>query len=478
MLLCLAGQSFRYDETMDDNAQSIGRESRAAVYGLFALVTVGAALGNLSQTGLNAMLPAVMADLGLDVDVGQWLTTGYMLVLGVAVPIATYLMRRLDDRGYLLLSFGLFVVGSLVDFVAPEFFSMLLGRILQAVSVGLLIPKMQTIAMTKFPHGRQATAMGIAGIALGFAPSVAPTVGGGMEYAFGWRSFFLLLFVLSFALLVLTLPVVKSSGAKADAHFETVSFILSTLGFGGVLLGLSQASSYGFASMWVWVPAIVGAVCLVLFVRRQRRIDQPLMDMRIFQSRRFNGGLLASVFLFACYMGVTLVIPLFVVDLQGGTSLDAGLITLPTVFTAVLVNPLSGILADKTSPRVAALIFGAFLTTGSVLSVFIDENTPLWLLSAYQTTRAIGVSGLIGPLLTFALAGLQGPLVPHGSSAMVIIRQVAATFGTAIMVFCVAALMPLVVAGSMPAAVPYQVAMTFSAVMAVASMVAVVARVK
>ena len=453
-------------------------ESRAAVYALFALCTLGSAIGNLSQTGLNAMLPTVMAEFGVAVDVGQWLTTGYMLMLGVAVPVATYLMQRLDDRSYLLLGYGLFTVGSLIDFIAPEFFSMLLGRILQAITVGLLIPKNQTVAMTKFPPGKQATAMGIAGIALGFAPSIGPTVGGGMDFAFGWRSFFFLLFALALLLLVLTLALVKGSHAKLDARFETPSFILSTLGFGGVLLGLSQASSYGFKSAWVWVPIIVGAVCLVLFVRRQLHVDEPLMDMRIFKSRTFNGGLLASVFLFACYMGVTLVIPLFVVNVQGGTSLDAGLVTFPTVFTAILVNPLSGILADKTSPRLSALIFGTFLTVGSVLSVTVVEDTPLWLLSVYQTLRAIGVSGLIGPLLTFSLSGLKGPLVPHGSSAAVVIRQVAATFGTAIMVFCVAALVPFAADGSIAVAVPYQVSLGFSAVMAVATMLLIITRVK
>ena len=161
-----------------DEAGEIRRQKggRAAVYWLFGLATTGSALGNLSQTGLNAMLPSTMVEFGVEVDVGQWFTTGYMLMLGIAVPLATFLMRRLDDRRYLLLSFGLFAMGSLLDFVSPEFLTMLLGRILQAISVGLLIPKNQTIAMTKFPPGRQATAMGVAGIALGFAPSVGPTV--------------------------------------------------------------------------------------------------------------------------------------------------------------------------------------------------------------------------------------------------------------------------------------------------------------
>lgn len=446
---------------------------------MFALVTIGSALGNLSQTGLNAMLPSTMFEFGVEVDVGQWFTTGYMLVLGVAVPIATFLMQKLNDRQYMLLGFGLFAVGSLLDFVSPEFFSMLLGRILQAVSVGLLIPKNQTICMTKFPPGKQATAMGIAGIALGFAPSVGPTVGGAMDSAFGWRSFFLLLFVLSATLIVLTFLVIKpSASGDGEARFETLSFILSTLGFGGVLLGLSQASRYGFASLWVWVPVAVGVVCLFLFVRRQRHVEYPLMDLRIFESRQFNAGLMAAVFLFACYMGVTLVIPLYVQDVLGGTSLDAGLVTFPTVFTAILVNPLSGILADKTSPRFSALIFGTFLAVGAVLCCFVGDDTPLWMLSVWQTLRAIGVSGLIGPLLTFSLAGLKGPLIGHGSSAQVVIRQVAATFGTAIMVFCVAALLPFTIDGTIGAAVPYQVAFVFSALMGIASLGLIITRVK
>ena len=454
-------------------------ESRAAVYWLFALVTIGAALGNLSQTGVNTMLPAIMAEFGVDVDVGQWLTTGYMLMLGVAVPVATYLMRRFDDRAYAALSFGLFAVGSLVDLVAPEFFTMLIGRVLQAIAVGLIVPKMQAIAMTKFPPGRRATAMGIAGIALGFAPNIGPTVGGAMDYSFGWRSFFVLMVGITVLLVVLTLLVVKPDTLPdTSARFETVSFVYSTLGFGGVLLGLSQASSYGIASPWVWAPIIIGAVFLVLFVRRQRVVDQPLMDLRIFESRIFTGGLLASLFVFACFMGVTLVIPLYVIEVLGGTSLDAGLVILPSTITALIVNPLSGVMADKTSPRLTTLIFGTFLVVGSVSWVLIGEDTPLWLLAVWQTIRAIGVSGLIGPLVTFSLSGLKGPLVPHGSTAQVIGRQVAATFGTAIMVLLMTLFVDVVAVGSASSALPYQAAFALSALMAIMAMLLIVARVK
>ena len=464
---------------MTETIENKGGQARWRVYALFGIIVLGAALGNLSQTGLNAMMPSVMLDLGVEVGTGQWLTTGYMLVMGVAVPVATFLMKRLDDRGYLLLSFGMFTLGSLGDVVAPEFYSAFAGRVLQAVAVGLLVPKMQTIAMTQFAPGRQATAMGVAGIALGFAPNIGPTAGGALDFAFGWRSFFVAQFGVSLGLLIMAALLVERGRAlDAGARFETVSFVYSTIGFGGVLLGLSQASSYGLRSAWMWAPIAVGAVFLALFVRRQRAIDDPLIDLRIFDSRIFSDGLLTSVFLYSCFIGITLVIPLYVQGVQGGTSLDSGLVILPTTVTALLVNPLAGMLADKTSARLACLIFGAFLVVGSVAYVFVQPDTPFWFLATFQTLRGIGVSGLIGPLVTYSLAGLEGPLVSHGSTAMVIVRQVAATFSTAVMVLCIAMFGSLAAEGAVPAVLPYQVAFGFSALMAVLCLIFVVAKVK
>ena len=449
---------------------------RRTVFTFFALITLGSALGNLSQTGLNAMLPSVMGSFGIDVDVGQWLTTAYMLVLGIAVPIATFLTRRLSDRQYLQLGLGLFALGSLVDMVAPGFASMLAGRVLQAVSVGLLMPLMQTIAMTRFPPGRQATAMGVAGIAMGFAPNIGPTIGGAMEFAFGWRSFFALLAGLAVLLFLLACAVVKPGEAlDKEARFEGLSFVLSALGFGGVLLGLSQASSYGLKSPWFWAPIAVGVLFLVLFFRRQAQVEQPLIRLAVFESRAFRSGLTALVLLFASFMGATLAIPLCVQDLLGGTSLDAGLVVLPAVFTALLINPIAGWLADRFDSRRVAIVFGAALATGAIGCATVGEQTPLWLLAVWQTVRATGVSGLMGPLQSFTLSQLEGRIVASGSSASVLIRQVAGSFGTAIMVFAITAARPL--AEAMPA-LPYQLSFAFSALMAVLCLGEIVFRVR
>ena len=136
---------------------------KRAAYSLFALVVLTAACGNLSQTAVNAMMMGIVADMGVTVELGQWLSTGYMLMLGVAVPAVTWISKRFSARQHVLLGLGLSLAGSLMCLAAPGFWVLLAGRILQAVSTGILLPFMITIAMVSFPPGRQATAMGIAG---------------------------------------------------------------------------------------------------------------------------------------------------------------------------------------------------------------------------------------------------------------------------------------------------------------------------
>lgn len=456
-------------------AQSSGR---AAVYALFAVVVLASASGNLSQTAVNAMLGDIMGEFGLAVDLGQWLTTSYMLVLGITVPVATFLSRRFSVRSHVLIAMSFFLVGAVADLLAPNFGVLLGGRICQAISTGMLMPLMQTIAMTRFPRGRQATAMGIAGIAMGFAPNIGPTIGGAMSFSFGWRSFFMLLVGLMVVLMIAAVVAIRSSVAPdRNARLDVVSLALSTLGFGGLLLAFSDASSFSFTSPFIWVPLALGALFLVLFVRRQKRVDDPLISMDIFASRQYTVGFVAQNLLNASFMGVTLVVPLYVEGLCGGTALEAGVVLLPGTAAALLLNPLAGVLTDKLGVRPVALVSGAFLAAGAVLMSFLDADTPLYVTTLCQAVRAVGVSGLVGPLTSWSLARLPRPIVADGSSFCISARQACASLGTSAMVFIIAT----VGASSLGLANPalaYQLAFGFSAVMAVATFGFIVAKVR
>ncbi len=458
---------------MNDEARS-----RKEVYLLFAIVVLSSALGNLSQTSVNAMLADIGDTFGASVGLLQWLATSYMLVLGITVPASAYLERRFNMRTQVLLAQGLFLAGCVADFVAPSFGVLLAGRVLQAVGAGMLLPLMQTIAIRRFPAGRQATAMGIAGIALGFAPNIGPTLGGAVSFQWGWQSFFVLLGALTAALVVWTLfAVPRSDHFDRTARLDVTSLAQSTLGFGGLLLGFSNASSFSLADPMVWGPVAFGAAFLAVFVRRQRHVPDPLVSMDIFKDSQFTRGFIGQSLLTASFMGITLVVPLYVQGLCGGSALEAGLVLLPGTVAALVINPVGGVLTDRIGVRPVGLIFGAFLAAGAVSMAFVDASTPLWLVMAMQGVRACGVSGLIGPLTSWSLGALQGPLVASGSSFCIVVRQACASFGTSVMVFAITAV-GATAAGAAHPALPYQLAFGFSAAVAVALLAFIVAKVR
>ena len=442
------------------------RGSSKAMYGLFAIVVLGSALGNLSQTAVNAMLSEIMLEFDMSVDLGQWLTTSYMLVLGVTVPVATYLSRRFSVRQHVFIGLAFFLVGAVLDLLAPNFGVMLAGRVCQAMSTGMLMPLLQTIAMTGFPPGRQATAMGVAGIAMGFAPNIGPTIGGALSFSWGWRSYFVLLVVITLVLGVAAAVVIKPSEAPdRAARLDATS------------LAFSDASSFSVASPFVWAPLVLGVVFLVLFVRRQNRVDEPLVSMKIFSSAQYRAGFIAQNLLNASFMGVTLVLPLYVEGLCGGTALDAGIVLLPGTVAALMLNPLAGFLTDRVGVRPVAVVSGAFLATGAVLTVFLRADTPLVTVMLFQAVRAMGVSGLVGPLTSWSLAKLPRTLVSDGSSFCIAVRQACASFGTSAMVFAITVTGASAIGLANPA-LAYQLAFGISAVIAVATLAFIVAKVR
>lgn len=434
---------------------------------MFAIVTLACALGSLTQTVMNSMLGGVQASFGTDENVSQWLTTIYMLTIGITVPIVAHLSRRFTTRTLILASLVISLCGGVIGAMAPNFIVLLLSRVPQAIGAGITLPILQTIAMIRFPKGQNATAMGIAGIAMGFAPNIGPLIGGALVDSLGWRSFFWIYIVLCVLFVISTLALVKKQDREmSSAHLDFLSFVLSTLGFGGLLLAFSNAASEGFASPFVLIPLIIGVVCLVWFVVRQNRIEHPLITMKIFKSATYVTSFVAQNMLFGCFMGITLILPLFVINVSGLTPVDAGVAFLPATIAAIIFNPLAGILSDKIGARKVVIVASVFLAVGSVSMAFMDDKTPLWLITLLQTVRGIGVSSLIGPLNSWGMHKLPMQNMVDGSAFFTTTRQATASLCTAVMMILVSAGGMLAQVGQ-AAYIGYQFALAFSGLLAV-----------
>ncbi len=221
---------------------------------------------------------------------------------------------------------------------------------------------------------------------------------------------------------------------------------------------------------------MLGALFLVLFVRRQKRVDDPLISMDIFSSRQYRAGFIAQNLLNASFMGVTLIVPLYVEGLCGGTALEAGVVLLPGTVAALVLNPLAGVLTDKVGVRPVALVSGAFLATGAVLMSFLDADTPLYVTTLCQAVRAVGVSGWWGRSRRGASRSCRG----YRGRRLVVLHlgppsvRVAGHVGHGV---------PhrggrRVCGGLANPALAYQLAFGFSAVMAVATLGFIVAKVR
>lgn len=428
-------------------------------YAMFAIVTLTAALGALTQTSMNSMLSGVQESFGTPESISQWLTTIYMLVIGVTVPLVTHLARRYSVRTLIFVALAFMLVGAVIAAFSPNFGILLFARVLQAISAGIMLPVMQTIAMTRFPPGQNATAMGIAGIALGFAPNIGPLFGGLLVDSWGWRSFFWILSGIIVVLALATLAFVrKREHQMHDAHLDYLSALLSTVGFGCVLLSFSTAAYRPITDPAIWMGLVVGIVCVSWFVLRQRRIKHPLIHMSIFESHTYVVSFIAQNLLNASFMGITLILPLFIVNVAQMTPVDAGLVFLPTTILAAVFNPLAGILSDKIGPRPVIVVSAFLLVAGSGAMAFITADTPFWLITALQVVRGIGVSSIIGPLNSWGMHKLPVENMIDGSAFFTTVRQACASFGTALMMLLIS-----VVGG----ALGYNLALGLSALFAV-----------
>lgn len=442
---------------------------------LVSLVMLGSCFGNLSQTALNSMFAGMAQDFGVDAGIGQWVTTLYMMVLGITVPAVTYLMRRFELKKVILASLLLLVLGGVIDAVALNFPMLIAGRVLQAISAGITMPMMMSLIMTSVPSDRQATAMGISGIAMGFAPNIGPTIGGWMLETTGWRSFFVVLALCSFVLTLIALFAIRKTPAEdCSMRLDVLSLCQSALGFGGLLVGFSNASSYELTSPFIWLPVLVGAVFLVLFMRRQHRVEYPLVHLEILHSRQYQVSFWASNFLYASFMGITLIIPLYIENLWGGSAFLAGLALLPGTIAAFFINPLAGILTDKIGARPVVIVAACFLALGATMMAFVDENTPYWAIFVMQGIRATGVSGLIGPLNSWGMSKLPPWFMTDASSFGTAVRQAFASLGTALMVCAIVVVGPAI--GS--PVWGYHLGFGFSALCAIAVLVIAIAFVK
>lgn len=401
---------------------------------IFLCLVVSGISSSVLSTAMTTALPGVVEYFGISTSVGQWITSGYSLVMGMIMPLTAFLITRFPTKRLYLTGIGAFIAGLLVSIFAGDFALMMVGRVLQACGNGVLMTAAQVVIMTIYPIKKRGTMMGTYGLATTAAPVVAPTIAGLMIDAFGWKSIFYVSLVIMILSFIISCIVFEDVLELQDKKFDVVSFVESIVAFGGVTLGIGNLSTFGILSIEVGVPLLLGAVVCVFFVTRQCRLEKPFLDVKILVNRNYAVSVISSMVLYLVMMGSSVMMPLYVQSVMGYSAVVSGLVTLPGSLATALVSPFAGKLYDEIGIKKIFVAGAAALVISNMGMFFLSMETPLWIAAALNVIRNISIGSLMMPLLTWGTSNVHPTKMADASSLLTSLRTIAGSIGSAVFV--------------------------------------------
>ena len=402
------------------------------------VLLVSAFVVALNETVMSVALPVLMTELQIGASVGQWLTAGFLLTMSVVIPITGFLIRRVPTRTLFATAMVLFSAGTLIAAVAPGFGVLLAGRVVQATGTAIMLPLLMTTVMTLVPATRRGTLMGNIAIVMSMAPAIGPTVSGVVLDLFGWRYIFWLMLAIALAVLALGLRQITNVGDATSAPIDVVSVVLSALGFGGLVYGLSSLGhSGGTSQVMVWGAFAVGVAGLVAFVARQlvlQRADRALLDLRAFGSRTFTVASVMMMLTMATLLGTAILLPIYLQTVLMVEPLTTGLLLLPGGLLMGVLGPVVGRLYDRLGAR-RLLVPGTVATSAALWSTTLfTAGSPLLQVVGFHLLLSVGLAFVFTPLFAAGLAAVPPKLYPYGSAIFSTAQQLAGAAGVALMV--------------------------------------------
>jgi len=396
------------------------------------ILMLGAFIGLFGETALNMALLNVMEQFSITAATGQWLTTGYLLVLAILVPISALLMKWFSTRQLVIGGLVVSLLGAILAALSPSFEILLLGRLVQAMGTGALIPVMTSVLLIIFPIHKRGVVMGIMGLVITLGPALGPTLSGVIISSLGWHYIFWISSIFYVVLTVFALVKIVNVSEITKPKIDVGSILLSTLGFGGLIFALATMAEASFSSPKVWGPLLVGIISLVLFGVRQMTMAQPMVNLRVFKYPMFALGTAIMFLSILVILSTAILLPLY---LKGALlfSAMAGLLLLPGNAVNVILSPIVGTLFDKWGPRVFVITGSVIVLIGNLMfMMFISATTPVWQIILSFMVLFFGLTMVTMPSQTNALNQLPRELYADGSAAMNTLNQVAGAAGTAI----------------------------------------------
>ncbi|WP_202812978.1 MFS transporter, partial [Apilactobacillus ozensis] len=296
---------------------------------LMGIFLAGSFIGLLSETFLNNALVTIMDSFQISQSLAQWLSTGFLLVVGLMIPISSWVFNNFNTRMNYVGMLTIFFIGSLVSALAMNFPMLLIGRLIQAIAAGSMMPFVQNIMLVMFPPEKRGMALGLTGLVVGLGPAVGPSLAGIILQHYSWHMLFIIPAVASIFVIGLALVFARDLINTRKTKLDWLSFLESVVGFGAILYVLSKVGEQGKITISSIILVVIGALMLYLFVKRQKNISNPLVNIEIFKNGNFNLNTVLSTLSNIALVGIELILPLYLQNVTKVSALETGIVMLP-----------------------------------------------------------------------------------------------------------------------------------------------------
>lgn len=400
---------------------------------MVAVLLSGTFIAVLNATLLTPALPTIMRDMGVAQTTVQWLTSGYSLTEAVIIPLSAYLMGRLTTRKLYIGGIALFGAGSVVAAISPNFYILLLGRIMQAAATGAVMPMVMSTILLVFPREKRGSAMGVIGLLIGFAPAIGPSLSGILIDSVGWRAIFIIVAVLSFVVVAVALGVLTNNGNFERSKFDPLSVVFSTIGLVCLLYGFSTFSSAA-NHLVTAALVIVGAVFLALYARRQFTLEEPMLRVSILTNHKYGTTVFIIMVFMAALIGMETIMPMYIQGVLGHSATVSGVTMLPGAVIGAIVGYFAGHIFDRFGVRKPVLIGGTAIVLAAIGFTQMRIDSPIVYVAIVYTVLAVGMQFTMTPINTWGVNALANKDIQHAPSTSNTLNQVAGSFGTAMLV--------------------------------------------
>lgn len=388
--------------------------------------------GVVVETAMNITFPTLMKDFDLATTEVQWMTTIYLLVVAIIIPLSAILKKSFKIKQLFLIANFLFLIGIGMDAIATSFPILLTGRVAQGIGTGIALPLMFNIILEQVPISKIGTMMGIGTLITAVAPAVGPVFGGMVITHLNWRYIFILLLPILIVALFLGVLTIDQKEKVKRTKLDILSFAMIILMFTGFIFGFSNMGNHAFLSISVSGAFISGLLGMIILILRSHKISDPIIDLRILKNANFSGHVAAFFILQMIALGLAFILPNYIQLVNGQTAITAGIVLLPGAVIGAIFAPLSGRILDHFGAAKPILTGSFFMSLALLTFYLLSLHLKDSIISLIYLLFMMGIGLSFGNVMTSGLKKLAYEQQADGNAMLTTLQQFAGAMGTSV----------------------------------------------